>query len=91
MPFSFRLGTAGCAYLPTKVRRSQESTTISSAGMKIAGFLLLVAGWLLVVCALVLLHPSLALVAFICAGLLIELFGLVLAVRSHMPLGEERG
>ena len=55
--------------------------------MKIAGFFLLVAGWLLVLCALVLLRPSPALQAFISAGLLIEVFGLALAVRSHMPLG----
>jgi hypothetical protein len=58
--------------------------------MRIAGFLLLVTGWLLVLCALVLLRLSPAMVAFISAGLLIEVFGLALAVRSHMPVGDAR-
>ena len=58
--------------------------------MKIAGFLLLLTGWLLVVSAVALLRLSLSMIAFISTGLLIEAFGLGLAVRSHMPLGESR-
>ena len=57
--------------------------------MKLAGFLLLLVGWVLVVCALCLLPSAGARGAFVCAGLMVELLGLGLAVRSHMPAREE--
>ena len=47
-------------------------------------------GWMLVLCALVLLPAEASRSVFVCAGLLIELFGLGLAVRGHMPVGVER-
>ena len=52
--------------------------------MKVAGLLLLVAGWAIVVAAVVLLPSGGARVGFVVAGLAVELFGLGLAVRSHL-------
>ncbi len=59
--------------------------------MKPAGFLLLVAGWAIVVAALLLLPPSLSRVAFVLAGVSVQVLGLFLAVRSHRVLDVERG
>ena len=53
--------------------------------MKLAGFLLLPAGWLLVLAALILLPPAAARVAFVAAGLAVEILGLVLVFRSQLP------
>ena len=58
--------------------------------MKLGGFLLLLSGWAIVVAALAMLHGG-ALSAFIVAGLAVEILGLVLFVKSHIPLSEERG
>ena len=58
--------------------------------MKIAGFLLLLAGWLLILSALVLLGRSVPRNAFLLAGSGVELLGLVLFVRSHIALKEDR-
>jgi len=63
---------------------------IDRNGLKLAGFILLLTGWVLVICALVLLPAEASRSVFVCAGLLIELFGLGLAVRGHMPVGVER-
>jgi len=53
-------------------------------GMKLAGFLLLLAGWGIVVSTLPLL-PSLPVrTAFVLAGMVVELVGLGLVVRSHL-------
>jgi hypothetical protein len=57
--------------------------------MKIAGLLLLVAGWAIVVAAVALLPGPGARVGFVLAGLVVELFGLALAVRSHLVLPAE--
>jgi hypothetical protein len=57
--------------------------------MKLAGFLLLVAGWTIVVAAVMLLPSSGVRVAFLLAGLAVELFGLALAVHSHLVLQAE--
>lgn len=52
--------------------------------MKLAGFLLLLAGWGIVVSTLPLL-PSLPVrTAFVLAGMVVELVGLGLVVRSHL-------
>jgi hypothetical protein len=56
--------------------------------MKLAGLLLLLAGWAIVVSAVALLPSSGPRAAFVLAGLAVELFGLVLAVRSHLVLEE---
>ncbi len=58
--------------------------------MKLAGFLLLPAGWLLALAAVILLPPAVARAAFIVAGLSVELLGLVLVVRAHLPERGER-
>ena len=58
--------------------------------MKIAGFLLLLAGWLLILSALVLLARNGPRSAFLLAGSGVELLGLVLFVRSHLTLKEDR-
>ncbi len=57
--------------------------------MKIAGLLLLVAGWAIVVAAVALLPSAATRAAFILAGIAVELFGLALAVRSHLVLQAE--
>jgi hypothetical protein len=57
--------------------------------MKLAGFLLLVAGWSIVVSAVVLLPSAGLRVAFVLAGVAVELLGLALAVRSHLVLEAE--
>jgi hypothetical protein len=56
--------------------------------MKIAGFLLLLAGWLLVLAALEMLRAPVPLAVFIVAGFAIELLGLALVFRAHLPLDE---
>jgi hypothetical protein len=57
--------------------------------MKLAGFLLLVAGWAIAVVAIGLLPATGARASFALAGVAVELFGLVLAVRSHLVLEAE--
>jgi len=58
--------------------------------MKLGGFLLLLSGWGIVVGALKLLRGG-ALPAFIVAGLAVEILGLVLVAKSHIPLSEDEG
>jgi len=53
--------------------------------MKLAGFLLLISGWCLVVAALGMLPASGARAAFVVAGAAVEIVGLVLAIRAHLP------
>ena len=55
--------------------------------MKIGGFLLLLSGWGIVVAALALLHGGVV-SAFILAGLAVEILGLVLVFRGHLPAAE---
>ncbi|MGA3092624.1 MAG: hypothetical protein ABSD75_28830 [Terriglobales bacterium] len=57
--------------------------------MKLAGLLLLVAGWAIVVAAVALLPSAGARAGFVLAGVAVELFGLTLAVRSHLVLQAE--
>jgi hypothetical protein len=57
--------------------------------MKLAGLLLLVAGWAIVVAAVALLPSPGARAGFVLAGVATELFGLTLAVRSHLVLPAE--
>jgi len=59
--------------------------------MKAAGFLLLVAGWAIVVGALLLLPAAPSRMAFVLAGIAVQVLGLVLAVRSHRVHDVERG
>ncbi len=58
--------------------------------MKPAGFLLLVAGWAIVLTAIALLPPVTTRSAFILAGFAVEILGLGLVVRAHIPVIEEK-
>ncbi len=58
--------------------------------MKLAGFLLLPAGWIIVLTAVVVLPAAPARAGFVFAGIAIELLGLVLVTRAHLPETEER-
>jgi hypothetical protein len=53
--------------------------------MKLTGFLLLVSGWGIVLAALSLLRSG-SLSIFILLGLGVEILGLVLVTRAHLPL-----
>ncbi len=60
--------------------------------MKLAGFLLLPAGWIIVLAAVALLPtgpPQQG--AFALAGVLVELLGLTLVVRSHLIVRRDNG
>ena len=59
--------------------------------MKLTGFVLLVAGWIIVVAALFLLPSAASRVAFVLAGIAVQLLGLFLAVRAHRVLEVEGG
>lgn len=60
--------------------------------VKPAGFLLLLAGWGLVLSALSLLGSAAPRASFALAGFAVELLGLILVIRSHLPPPrEERG
>ena len=58
--------------------------------MKLGGFFLLLSGWAIVVAALALLHGG-ALPAFIVAGLAVEILGLALFAKAHIPVSEDNG
>lgn len=58
--------------------------------MRLLGFLLLVAGWVIVVAAVMLLALATPRTGFVLAGTAVELLGLVLMVRSHVPAHGER-
>jgi hypothetical protein len=54
--------------------------------MKVAGFLLLVAGWVIALSAVALIPSPNARVAFVLAGMAVQILGLVLALRPpHTP------
>lgn len=59
--------------------------------MKLAGFLLLLAGWGIVLSTVALLPSALPRACFVLAGMGVEVVGLILVVRSHLLLPEERG
>ena len=59
--------------------------------MKLAGLTLLLAGWALVLATLALLGPVPARTAFVLAGIGVEVVGMVLTARSHLPVQEDRG
>ncbi len=56
--------------------------------MRIAGLLLLLAGWIIVMTAVMLLKGA-AGSAFIVAGAVVEVVGLVLFLRGHLALARE--
>jgi hypothetical protein len=51
---------------------------------------LLLSGWGIVVAALVLLHGH-AVFAFVYAGVAVEVMGMVLVFRGHLPPSEDEG
>ena len=56
--------------------------------MRLFGFLLLLAGWGIVLAALALLAADAPRMAFVLAGMGVEIVGLVLVIRSHpLPRG----
>jgi len=57
--------------------------------MKLAGVLLLISGWAIALAALPLLRGFTLQAAFALAGFGVELLGLALLVRSHLPSREE--
>jgi hypothetical protein len=57
--------------------------------MKLAGFFLLVAGGGLVLAAVALLASPLPRTSFVLAGVGVEVLGVVLVVRSHLPEQED--
>ena len=57
--------------------------------MKLLGFILLLSGWGIVVAALRMLHSAGAAALFIGAGLAVEILGLVLVARTHLPVTED--
>ena len=58
--------------------------------MKLLGFLLLLAGWGIILAAVVLLSQTPARMAFVIAGLGVEVLGFALVIRSHpISRGEE--
>jgi len=59
--------------------------SLSSLMMKLAGFLLLLAGWYLVLAALEMLSAPTPRVVFVMAGFAIEVLGLALVFRAHIP------
>jgi hypothetical protein len=58
--------------------------------MKLGGFLLLLSGWGIVVAAFALLHGGAA-SGFILAGFGVEIIGLALILRAHLPASEDNG
>jgi uncharacterized membrane protein YccC len=59
--------------------------------MKLAGFLLLVAGWAIVLASLALLKTAPARTAFVLAGFAVEMLGIGVVMRSHLPpRGDQR-
>lgn len=61
------------------------------APLKVAGLFLLLSGWALVVAALALLGSAPARTGFVMAGIGVEIVGMILVARSHLPIREDRG
>jgi hypothetical protein len=58
--------------------------------MKSLGFLMLLAGWLIVLSSIALLGVPTSRTAFVLSGIAVEILGLVLIVRAHVPVGGTR-
>lgn len=57
--------------------------------MRIAGFLLLAAGWVIVTSALFLLSAG-ARAAFVVAGIVVQILGIMFSIRTHRVMESER-
>ena len=60
-----------------------------NSGVKAIGFLLMLSGWLLVLASIALLPKPSARMAFIFAGIGVELLGMFVAARAHLTTREE--
>lgn len=80
-PYVSHLGIQSGLYRPGCY---DDDSTYSEKRMKFTGFLLLVSGAMIVLAALALLNGS-AQLAFIAAGVAIELGGLTAAAMAHRP------
>ena len=70
-------------------RASSPRALSEAPSMKFLGFMLLLAGWGLVLAAVALLAAGGARIAFVLAGIGVEILGLVLVIRAHpAPRGE---
>ncbi|HLH43932.1 MAG TPA: hypothetical protein VKV74_13160 [Bryobacteraceae bacterium] len=58
--------------------------------MKFAGFLLLVCGAVICAAAVAILAPKAAMTGFLLAGIAVEILGLLLVFRSHLPSRESQ-
>jgi hypothetical protein len=67
-----------------------DQIAFTATKMKIGGFLLMLSGWAIVLTALALLRGT-AVSAFVIAGLAVEIVGLVVVARAHLPLAEDHG
>jgi hypothetical protein len=79
-----------CAIFSVTCRRPLHNAIPGSDLMKIAGFLLLLSGLFLVLSALALLRETSPQALFVLLGMVVELLGLVLVFRSHLPPKERR-
>ena len=68
----------------------RKDCDILGSQMRLAGFLLLLAGWVITLAAVVLLAAPAARSAFLLAGLGVEIVGLILVVRAHSPVREDK-
>jgi hypothetical protein len=69
---------------------SRENSRGGSS-LKVAGFLLLLSGWALVAAAVALLGSAPARTGFVMAAIGVEIVGMTLVARSHLPVREDRG
>jgi len=58
--------------------------------MKALGFLMLLAGWLIALAAVTLLGFATPRAAFVLAGIAVEILGLGLVIRAHLPSRGQR-
>lgn len=58
--------------------------------MKLLGFLLLLGGWIIVLAAVALLPSGASQIAFVLVALGVEILGLTLVFRAHLPSREPR-
>jgi hypothetical protein len=70
--------------------RAASGFSAGSTLMKIAGFLLLLSGLFLVLAALALLHQSSPQALFVLLGMAVEVLGLAMVFRAHLPPKERR-
>lgn len=62
---------------------ARADRTAGDRGMRLFGFLLLLAGWGIVLTALALMAKDAPRIAFVLAGIGVEIVGLVLVIRAH--------